>query len=95
MTKGDTVFAADGARIGRLYDVDADWLTVCGDGHTFRLPRAELAFERDHRLFLSATSRSAVRSSRIDLSHESRLFGWWDRSVMGESPDKLGGRLED
>ena len=95
MTKGDAVFAADGAHIGRLDGTDGEWLAVRGDGHTYRVPRTEVAAEHGSRIFLTAVNRAAAHLWRVDVGGAGGLRGWWERGVLGPSPRRLGGRLED
>lgn len=95
MTEGDAVFAADGAHIGQIDGLDEEWLTVRGESYTYRLPRAEVAYEHENRVFLTAPNRSAAHLWRVDLQRRSGLRGWWDRHVLGPSPHHLGGRLTD
>ena len=95
MVDGDAVFAADGSHIGRLARLDDAWLTVRGEGHTFRIPRTGVAYEHDNRLFLTAPNRASAYLWRIDVGGASGIQGWWRRRVLGPSPRLLGGRLED
>ena len=95
MREGDPVFAADGAHLGHLDGFDEEWLTVRGHDHTFRLPRTQVAYERDKRVFLAAADRNAARLWRTDVRHAGGLRGWWERWVLGPSPHRLGGKLDD
>lgn len=95
MTDGDAVFAHDGAHIGQIVALDDESLTVRGDGHTFRLPRDEVAYEHEGRVFLAARNRNAVHLWRVDVRDASGPRAWWERRVLGPSPHPPGGRLED
>jgi len=95
MKEGDAVFAADGAHVGRVEAVDGDSLSICGDHHTYRVPREEVAEESDGRIFLSARNRAAARLWRVDVAAAGGLRGWWQRRVLGPSPRTPGGRLDD
>lgn len=95
MAKGDAVFAADGAHIGELDGIDGEWLTVRGDGHTYRVLRTEVAAEHDGRIFLTAANRAAAHIRRVDVGGAGGLRGWWERGVLGPSSRHLGGRLDD
>lgn len=95
MTDGDTVFALDGARIGRITALDEEALTMRGDGHTFKVARGEVAYEHESRVFLTARNRSAAGLWRVDVRNSGGLRGWWQRRVLGPSPRLPGGRLSD
>jgi hypothetical protein len=95
MTVGDAVFAADGAHIGRLTALDEEWLTVTGEGHSYRVPRDKAAYTEQGRVFLAAPNRNAVHLWRVDVRGASGLRGWWERRVLGPSQRQLGGRLAD
>ena len=95
MTEGDAVFAADGAHIGYVAGLDAEWLTVKGEDYTYRIPRTGVAYEHENRVFLTAPNRSAAHLWRSDLQRRGGVRGWWDRWVLGPSRRPLGGRLTD
>ena len=101
MTEGDTIFTHDGAHIGRLDALDDEWLHVRGDAHTFRFPRDMVAYESEDdgegpmRVFLSVPNRNAARLWRLDVCSTRGLRGWWERRILGPSPNPLGGPLRD
>lgn len=95
MTEGDAVFAYDGAHIGAISTLDEETLTVRGDGHTYCLPRGEVAYEHEGRVFLAARNRNAAHLWRVDVRGSTGLRGWWERRVLGPSPRLPGGRLDD
>ena len=95
MAVDDAVFTADGAHIGRLTALDDARLTITGDGHTFRVPRDNVAREEERRIFLAAPNRNAAHLWRVDVQHAGGPRGWWERRVLGPSPRPLGGRLAD
>ena len=89
------MFAADGAHLGRLESCDDEWLTVRGHDHTFRVPRTQVADERDNRVFLAVADRNAAHLWRTDVRRARGLRGWWERWVLGPSPHRPGGKLDD
>lgn len=95
MTDGDAVFSADGAHIGRISAFDDVSVEIRGDGHLFRVPRDKVAYERDGRVFLTLDNRNAARLWRVDVRRASGPRGWWERRVLGPSPRRLGGHLDD
>jgi len=101
MTEGDTIFAHDGAHIGRLDALDDEWLRVRDGAHTFRFPRDTVAYEGESdgegqgRVFLSVPNRYAARLWRVDVRSTRGLRGWWERRILGPSPYPLGGPLHD
>ena len=71
MTEGDPVFTSDSAHIGRIAELDEGWLTVKGEGHTFRIPRDQVAYEHEDRVFVAAPNRNAACRGRFRPRNES------------------------
>lgn len=95
MTDGDTVFAADGSHIGQIETLDEKMMRVRGSDHSYRVPRAEVDFETEARIFLRAPNRAAAHLWRVDVEAARGLRGWWQRRVLGPSPHRPGGHLDD